>query len=84
VWHSKKSLIEFGTKYCLLSKNRAVNLYEECFEAKERIKIDIENYISKNPHFSKIGGRMLDILDLDNQKTIKGLNSELIGAWRED
>ncbi len=84
VWHGKKELIEFGVKNCLLTKKEAIKYYNECFEAKEQIKIDIKDYISKNPSFRKIGNRMIDILELDDTKTIKEIDSELIRAWSED
>jgi serine/threonine-protein kinase HipA len=84
VWHGKKELIEFGVKNCLLTKKEAIKYYNECFEAKEQIKLDIKDYISKNPGFRKIGNRMIDILELDDTKTIKEIDSELIRAWSEN
>lgn len=81
VWYSKKELIEFGVKSCLLSKSEATRYYNECFEAKEQIKLDIKSYITTNPSFNKIGNRMVDILELDDTKTIKELDSELIRSW---
>jgi serine/threonine-protein kinase HipA len=84
LWYGKNELIEFGIKHCALSKSEATKYYNLCYEAKEKIKIDIKNYILQNPNFSKIGNRMIDILKLDDKKTIKVLDNELIRAWQKD
>ena len=59
IWYGKRSLIDFGIKYCLLNKKDAEKLYEECMEALKKTIIELENYISKNIHFETIGRRML-------------------------
>ena len=66
-------LVKFGEKYCLLSN--AKKLYDECIEAlKEGVKF-LESYISQNPHFEKIGRRMLD--SWQN----KEISDDIIRTW---
>lgn len=60
IWHEKKTLIEFGAKYCLLSNREALEMYDECLAAVCWGRSRIRSYIRRNPSFSVIGGRMLD------------------------
>ena len=67
-------LIEFGEKYCYL-KN-AKSLYNECQDALNKGIEFLKEYILHNPHFEKIGNRMLD--SWQN----KEITDDIIRAWR--
>ena len=85
LWHSKDKLIDFGIKYCYLSKKEAENLFEECYEALKKGIVFLEDYINKNPSFEKIGLRMLDVwkhsLKLKEEKEIP---FEFRRAWKQN
>ena len=74
-WYYEE-LIEFGKKQCLL--DNAKSLFEECLIARERGIEFLENYINQNPHFEKIGKRMLDSW---NNKEI---TDDIIRTWRKN
>ena len=83
IWHSKDTLINFGQRYCLLSKKEALNSFRECENALiESIK-ELKKYIEKNPRFEKIGKRMIDSwkLSLEN-KAIKEISNDIIRTWK--
>lgn len=84
LWYGKKELITFGQKYCNLSLSNADKYYQECISTLEESIGDLEEYIAKNPHFKKIGKRMLDSWrsSLD-QKTIKEIGIDTIRNWNE-
>ncbi len=83
IWHSKDTLINFGQKYCLLSKKEALQNYEECEDAlKDSIK-ELENYIQNNPHFKVIGKRMLNSWQLSLRgKPLKEISDDTIRDWK--
>ncbi len=83
VWWGRDTLVEFGQKSCLLSKNEANSFYEECMEALKWVINEVEGYVMKNPDFI-IGKMMIDSWRLSLQnKTIKEIDSDTIRAWRE-
>jgi len=85
VWYGKKELVSFGQKYCNLSKERASKIYYECIEALEISIKELESYIAKNPHFKRIGGRMLDCWrDSLKQETTKEISIDIIRNWNSD
>ena len=85
VWFGEKELISFGQKYCNLSKNRAKKIYQECINSL-KISIDeLEQYVAQNPHFQKIGRRMLDCWNISlEQKSIKEIDDGTIRNWNND
>ncbi len=83
IWHSKKSLVDFGQKYCLLSKKEALRSYDECENALRTSIIDLELYIESNPHFENIGRRMLDCWKLSLKgEAIKEISDDIIRTWK--
>ena len=71
-----EELIEFGQKYCFLSN--AKSLYDECKEALDKGIVFLKEYIKQNPHFSKIGKRMLD--SWQN----KEITNDIIRDWKKN
>ncbi len=85
IWHSKDTLINFGQKYCLLSKKEATQSYEECEDALRESITELEEYIDKNPHFKMIGERMIDSWRLSlKEKAIKEISDDTIRTWKQD
>ena len=85
IWFSKDALLEFGVKSCYLKQKDAISLYNECLDAlKSGIKM-LKEYMANNPHFKRVGQRMLDSweLSLDN-KDYKEIPNELIRDWKKD
>lgn len=84
IWWAKSALIKFGRKHCMLSKYEAEQYYAECYEALKVSIGELEEYISQNRHFKKIGQRVLDSWrsSLD-EVDIKELDSELIRSWKK-
>ncbi len=60
IWHSKEHLVNFGQKYCLLSKREVNQHYEACENALRESIGALENYVENNRHFETIGKRMID------------------------
>jgi len=85
IWFSKDVLLEFGIKSCYLKQKDAVSLYNECLDAlKSGIKM-LKEYIENNPHFEKVGQRMLDSWELSlSQKDYKEIPNELIRDWQKN
>jgi len=82
IWYGKDTLIKFGLKSCHLTQKEAERLFDECIDAlKMGIKM-VEDYIDDNPHFERVGRRMLDSwqLSLDN-KDYKEIPHGLRRAW---
>lgn len=84
VWFSKKELLKFGQKSCLLSKKDSEVYYEECLSALKISIKELELYVKENKDFSPIGKKMLDSwrLSLD-EKDIKEIDNELIRSWKD-
>jgi len=83
VWHSKKTLVDFGVTNCMLTKKEANALYQQCTNALEETITDIKNYITKNPDFKTIGTRMCESFQISlEDKTIKELPLELTRTWK--
>ena len=85
IWFSKDVLLEFGVKSCYLNQKDAINLYNECLDAlKSGIKM-LKEYMTNNPHFKRVGQRMLDSWELSlSQKDYKEIPIELIRDWKKD
>ncbi|MCF6173971.1 MAG: type II toxin-antitoxin system HipA family toxin [Campylobacteraceae bacterium] len=83
LWYGKEEIVEFGIKNCLLSKSEALEAYKEGISAIKETIEDIREYISLNPDFETVGGRMCDSFELSlNEKTYKELPVELTGTGR--
>ena len=83
IWHSKDTLINFGQRYCLLSKKEALQNYKECENALKESIEDLENYIQNNPHFQTIGKRMIDSWRLSLRgKPTKEIDDDTIRDWK--
>ncbi|WOE68957.1 type II toxin-antitoxin system HipA family toxin [Hydrogenimonas thermophila] len=83
IWHTKNELINFGVKHCNLSKTKATLFYEECKKALESSIDELEIYIKDNPHFNKIGKRMIDSWKLSLLEIpIKEIDDDVIRNWR--
>ena len=61
IWHKRKTLINYGVKYCLLSEKKANEYFDECVECVKRGIEYIKDYANKNPAFEKIGTKMITI-----------------------
>lgn len=85
IWHSKKSLINFGIQHCYLSPKEVQSLYDDATNALKKGILLVEHYISNNPHFQNIGKKMIDswTLSLD-EKEYKEIPLELIRDWQAD
>ncbi|BAI81758.1 conserved hypothetical protein (plasmid) [Deferribacter desulfuricans SSM1] len=60
VWDNYDALINFGIKYCNLSKKESLELYEECKNSVNNTIKKLLVYIKDNEHFEEIGNRMID------------------------
>jgi serine/threonine-protein kinase HipA len=62
IWWDKETLIDFGTKFCLLNKTEARKEFDRCIKATTEIIIEIEDYIQSEESFEAFGKRFLAIL----------------------
>ncbi len=84
IWHSRKALINFGLKYCLLEKKESIMLYEKCYKSVEETIKELQHAIQANPNFANIGQKMIDIFIFALQeKPTKKLPVELIRSWQK-
>ncbi len=82
LWYSKKMLISFGQKYCLLSKKEATTSYEACEKALVSSIEELKIYTDAHPHFTQIGQRMIDSWeDSLKYEDIKELSDDIIRNW---
>ncbi len=82
IWHSKQTLVIFGQKSCLLTKQEASSFYEECKGVLKESILSLEQYIKDNPHFHTIGSRMLDSWkDSLDTKAKKELSDAIVRDW---
>ena len=83
IQHSKDTLINFGQKYCLLSKKEATENYQECEDALVDSMKELESYIQKNSHFETIGKRMYDSWKSSlSHKPLKEIGDDIIRTWK--
>jgi serine/threonine-protein kinase HipA len=80
VWYSKE-LIEFGVKYCLLTKKESTDIYNICVDVLHQTIEEMQKYINQNPNFKQVGKKMIDSFKLFD-RTIKEVDDELIRTWR--
>ncbi|MBW2067695.1 MAG: type II toxin-antitoxin system HipA family toxin [Deltaproteobacteria bacterium] len=71
VWVSKKKLVRFGVKYCLINEHRAYELFEECETAVLKTINEITDYVKDNPGFSSVGRTMLNIFHFSLCRNLK-------------
>jgi serine/threonine-protein kinase HipA len=84
IWWSKVALLKFAQQNCFLSKNEALQAYQECFDALKFSIERVKKYIGTNPNFSKIGNKMVDTWNKSLLETdIKEIDDELIRSWKE-
>jgi len=77
VWLSRKELIRFGEEFCLLTPERARELFEECESAISKIIKDIEEYAKENPEFKEFANRMTAILRFSLEHNLKETYKEI-------
>jgi serine/threonine-protein kinase HipA len=83
LWLNRDKLCKFGQKLCMLSKDEANEIYENCTDALKKSINEIEAYIKINPSFKIIGDRMCDSFRISlKDKTIKELPDELTRTWK--
>ena len=83
VWFSKKELLKFGQKSCLLSKKESEIYYKECLDSLKLSIKELKLYIEKNKNFSSIGNKILDSWKLSlKEEDIKEMDDELIRSWK--
>jgi len=58
-WPGKKQLIDFGRTECMLGRNEAGALYDECAQAVFETSSELESYCAATPGFALTGRRML-------------------------
>ncbi len=58
-WHGKDKLMEFGMKYCGLSKEEAKELYDVCENAVREEMGEVREYMREEPGFREVGERMV-------------------------
>jgi len=58
-WWTKKQILNFGERFCLLSPSRTKELWDHCESAIEHTKKELKEYIKCNPLCQDIGERML-------------------------
>ncbi len=58
-WHSRDKLMEFGTKYCGLTKEEAKELYNACVDAVREEMEEVKEYVKEEPGFRTMGERMV-------------------------
>ena len=83
VWYGRDALLEYGQKYCHLSRAQAMRCYEACYEGVERACRELEAYLEENPAFLQIGLRILHIwrFSLEHHtETFKELPREIVRA----
>ena len=84
IWPSKKALLNFGQKECLLSKKDALRAYSQCLSALEASLCELKTYIEMNPHFEKIGTRMYESWHLSlSGEALKEISDDTIRTWKE-
>ena len=83
VWFSKKELLKFGQKSCLLSKKDSEVYYKECLDSLKLSIKELKLYIEKNKKFFSIGNKILDSWKLSlKEEDIKEIDDELIRSWK--
>ncbi len=83
IWHSKESLLNFGEKYCLLSKKEVLNSYNQCLNSLKESMNELQNYMILNPHFKQVGTRMYDSWSLSlSGESLKEISDVTIRNWR--
>ncbi len=83
IWHSKETLMDFGQKYCLLTKKEALHSYMECENALRESIQELELYIESNPHFLSIGRKMLDCWRTSLKgEAMKEISDDIIRTWK--
>ncbi len=82
VWFSKKNLIIFGQKNCLLTQKEAEESYEVCIEAVKTIREEIVLYAKENEEFQSFSERFIKILDFsvdeNSFKTYKDISHGIL------
>ena len=58
-WHGKDKLMEFGMRYCGLSREEAKELYDICENAVEEEMEEVKDLIREEPGFREVGERMV-------------------------
>ncbi len=51
IWWGKDALIKFGQQNCLLSKQKSLEYYNECFLALKWGVDELEKYLEQNQNF---------------------------------
>ena len=83
IWHSKKTLLDFGQKNCLLSKREALSGYNDCINALTESIKELKIYIKDNPGFKRTGQRMIDSWKVSLSGTdMEELGDGIIGTWQ--
>lgn len=60
IWFGKKKIMDFGSRYCMLSRQDTILLFDECIDAVDLGMREIEEYIKDNKSFETIGKIMLN------------------------
>ncbi len=58
-WHSRDKLMEFGMRYCGLSKEEAKELYDMCESAVREEMEEVKEYVKEEMGFRGVGERMV-------------------------
>ena len=83
IWPSKETLLNFGRKYCLLSKKDVLKAYEQCLDSLIESMDDLQRYIALNPHFEQIGNRMYESWSLSlSGNSLKEISDDTIRNWK--
>jgi serine/threonine-protein kinase HipA len=77
VWYSKKELIKFGEEFCLLTPEKAKELFENCEFAVSKIIEEIKEYAEEVPEFKEFANRMVAILCFSLDKNLKETYKEI-------
>ena len=77
IWLNKKKLLQFGEEFCFLDREVALEEFNTCVAAVEKIKKEIEIYIKSNPDFTEFGNKFLNILNFSLNENINNSYKEL-------